>query len=152
MAQAWPSAKAMCSSRQASASQYQQCLHSQPTTRPSRNGATALRKGSGGGGQVAGEALLSVAVEDAEEQGPGVEIDAGVESGVGGGQEAAHGEGLRLGWCDGRRLGAPSIIAAEGLHEYPGAAADRAGITAFRDMTFLAAGPASERSRSADFI
>jgi hypothetical protein len=47
-----------------------------------------------GGGQVAGEALLAVAVEDGEEQGPGVQIDAGVESGIGGGLEAAQGEGL----------------------------------------------------------
>ena len=32
----------------------------------------------------------------------------------------------------------------------PAVALDRAGIMAFRDITFLAAGPASERSRSAD--
>jgi hypothetical protein len=76
---------------------------------------------------VTGEALLAVAVEDAEEQGPGMEIDAGVESGVGGGLEAAQ-EGLRLGWCDGRRLGASSIFAGESLHEYPAAAPDRAAI------------------------
>src|SRR5262249_47021829 len=31
----------------------------------------------------------------------------------------------------------------------PSVALDRAGITVFRDITFLAAGPASERSRSA---
>src|SRR5262249_56500945 len=49
-----------------------------------------------GGRQVAGEASLAVLVEDAEEQGPGVEIDAGIESGAGGGLEVAH-EGLRLG-------------------------------------------------------
>ena len=28
------------------------------------------------------------------------------------------------GWCDGRRLGASSIIAAESLHEYPGVGKD----------------------------
>jgi hypothetical protein len=32
----------------------------------------------------------------------------------------------------------------------PSVALDRAGITVVRDITFLAAGPASERSRSAD--
>src|SRR5262249_42767729 len=44
---AWRRAKVMPWSRQVSASQYQQCMHSQPTTRPSRKGSTALRKGSG---------------------------------------------------------------------------------------------------------
>jgi hypothetical protein len=34
------------------------------------------------------------------------------------------------GGCDGRRLGALSIIADESLHEYPAAAPDRGGITA----------------------
>src|SRR2546423_5700021 len=55
MAQAWPRAKVMSWSRQVSASQYQQCMHSQPTTRPSRKGCTALRKGSGAAGRVRGE-------------------------------------------------------------------------------------------------
>lgn len=45
----------------------------------------AAEEGGGCGGEVAGEAFGAVAVEDAEEQGPGVEIDAGVESGVGAG-------------------------------------------------------------------
>jgi hypothetical protein len=76
------------------------------------------------GRQVAGEALLAVAVEDDEEQGPGVAIDAGVESGAGGGLIVAH-EGLQVRGCDGRRLGASSLIAGESLHEYPGVAADR---------------------------
>src|SRR5262245_26832508 len=47
-----------------------------------------------------------------------------------------------------RRLGANSIIAHESIHEDPSAALDRAGMTVFRDIAFLAAGPASERSRS----
>ena len=51
-------------------------------------------EGLGGGGQVAGEALLAVAVEDAEEQAPGVQVDAGVESGARRRGEEAH-EGLR---------------------------------------------------------
>jgi hypothetical protein len=40
--------------------------------------------------------------------------------------------------------GTPGVVAAE-----QSVALDRAGITVFRDVTFLAAGPASERSRSA---
>jgi hypothetical protein len=63
-------------------------------------GPDGFEEGGGGGRQVAGEALLAVAVEDAEEQGPGVEIDAGVESGRGRGLEAAH-EGLRFGVAKG---------------------------------------------------
>jgi hypothetical protein len=38
-----------------------------------------------GGGQVQTEAVLAVAVEDDEEQRPGLEIDAGIGSAVGGG-------------------------------------------------------------------
>ncbi len=34
-----------------------------------------------------------------------------------------------------------------GHDEYQSVATDRAGITVFREMTFLAAGPASERNR-----
>ena len=59
------------------------------------------------GGQVAAETGLSVAVEDDEEQGPGVEIDAGVESDLGGRLEEAHGEGLRLRVMRGESAGRP---------------------------------------------
>ena len=45
--------------------------------------------------QVASEAGLAVAVEDDQVQGPGVEIDAGIESGVGGWREGTHGAGLQ---------------------------------------------------------
>jgi hypothetical protein len=48
-----------------------------------------------GGGQVATEADLAVAVEDDQVQRPGVEIDAAVEFRVGRGLEGAH-EGLRV--------------------------------------------------------
>jgi len=64
---------------------------------------------------------VAVAVEDPQEQGPGVEIDAGVESGVGGGWKQrlkASGSGGR----EGRRPGAPSLVAGESLPEYPAAA------------------------------
>src|SRR5436309_6213880 len=44
MAQAWPRANGMPSARQVSASQYQQCMHSHPTRRSGRYGATADRK------------------------------------------------------------------------------------------------------------
>src|SRR4051812_27994082 len=43
------------------------------------------------------------------------------------------------GWCEGRRLGAPSIFAGESLHEYPGAAADRAGMLVSRGALSLLA-------------
>ena len=58
-------------------------------------GLRRLQEGFGGGGEVAAESGLSVVVEDDEEQGPGVEIDAGVESDIGGRLEATH-EGLRV--------------------------------------------------------
>jgi hypothetical protein len=61
-------------------------------------GCDGLEEGSGGGGQVAGEDDLAVAVEDDEEEGPGVQIDAGVESGAGRWGKGAHGEDLRLGY------------------------------------------------------
>jgi hypothetical protein len=48
----------------------------------------------GSGGQVACADDPAVAVEDDEEQGPGVQIDAGIESGFGGWREGTHGEDL----------------------------------------------------------
>lgn len=60
-------------------------------------GLDGFEEGWWGGGQVACEAFLSVAVEDAQEEGPGVQVNTGVESGVGGGLKGAHGEGLRVG-------------------------------------------------------
>src|SRR5262249_32594555 len=87
-------------------------------------GLHSAEEGVGLGGQVFGEAGLSVVVKDDEEEGPGVQVDAGIKSGVGGGLEGTHGEGLRVEvrW---RRLGAISIFAHESLHEYPTTAADR---------------------------
>src|SRR5262249_61783571 len=52
IAQACPNAKGMFSVAQVSASQYQVCMHSQPTSRSGRNGSTALRNGSGLAGRV----------------------------------------------------------------------------------------------------
>jgi hypothetical protein len=43
-------------------------------------GLDGLGEATPDGGQVAGEGLLAVAVEEAEEQVPCVEIDAGIES------------------------------------------------------------------------
>jgi hypothetical protein len=63
-------------------------------------GLHGLEEGRRGGGQVAGVAFLAVAVQDAEEEGPGVQVDAGVESGVRRGLEAAQ-EGLRFGGATG---------------------------------------------------
>jgi hypothetical protein len=42
------------------------------------------------GGQVAAETGLAVVIEDDKKEGPGVEIDAGVESDIGGGLEVTH--------------------------------------------------------------
>ena len=54
-------------------------------------GCDGSEEGFGGGGQVAAKTGLAVAVEDDEEEGPGVQVDAGVESDVGGRLEGAHG-------------------------------------------------------------
>src|SRR5262249_57214678 len=59
-------------------------------------GRDGAQEGLGLGGEVAGEDDSAGAVEDDEEEGPGVQIDAGVESGGGGRRKGAHGEGLRL--------------------------------------------------------
>jgi hypothetical protein len=47
-------------------------------------GCDGLAEGLGCSGEVAGVACLSGVVEDDQEQGSGMEIDAGIESGVGG--------------------------------------------------------------------
>src|SRR5262249_46161485 len=128
MAQAWPSTKGMASSGQGAGSPSPPCRHRQSADRPGAEAGAWVTKGGGGRG--------AVAVQDAEEQGPGVQVDAAVESRVAGWLEAAHGEGLRWGWCDGRRLGASSIIAGESLHEYPAVAPDRGGISGFHGSKF----------------
>src|SRR5262245_6749220 len=58
-------------------------------------GCDGLEEGLGGGAEVTGEAGLAVAIEDDQVQGPGVEIDARVESGAGGRLIGTHGEGLQ---------------------------------------------------------
>jgi hypothetical protein len=58
-------------------------------------GRDGAEEGLGGGRQVAAEAVLAVAVEDDQVQGPGVQVDAGVESGARGRLEGTHDEGLR---------------------------------------------------------
>jgi hypothetical protein len=45
--------------------------------------------------------------------------------------------------CEGRRLGAISIIAKESLHEYPTAEADRGRHCGFSNLNVLAGGPGS---------
>ena len=55
--------------------------------------------------RIHGVAYLSLLIEDDEEEGPGVEIDAGIESGVGGRLEVAH-ESLRVKGFGRRPLGA----------------------------------------------
>jgi hypothetical protein len=53
-------------------------------------GCDGFAEGLGCGREVTCVACLSVVVEDGEEEGPGVEIDAGIESGVGCRLEVAH--------------------------------------------------------------
>src|SRR5262249_54465108 len=57
-------------------------------------GSDGAEEGGGVGGEGAGGAGPGRAREGDEEQGPGVEIDAGIESGAGGRREGTHGEGL----------------------------------------------------------
>jgi hypothetical protein len=52
-----------------------------------------------------------------------------------------------IGWCDGRRLGAPSIVAGESLHEYPNAAADGRRRIGFWDFKLTRAAAAAELGR-----
>src|SRR5262249_13796115 len=101
------------------------------------DGSDGFPEGLGVGREVAGAADLPVAVKDDADEGPDVQVDARVESGGSGGLNGTHGEGLRQGWWMRRRLGAPSSIAEESLHEYPGARADRSRIVSFRGMLFL---------------
>ena len=57
-------------------------------------GSNGAEKGVGVGGQVFGEPDLAVVVEDNDEEGPGVQVDAGVESSAGRRGEGTHGEDL----------------------------------------------------------
>jgi hypothetical protein len=57
-------------------------------------GFDGAEEGVGVGGEVFGEDDVAALVEDDEEEVPGVEIDAGVESGGGRWSEATHGKGL----------------------------------------------------------
>ena len=96
MAQAWPRTKGIFSSRQVSASQCRPAaVHALAGDEEAvAEGSDGAEEGVGVGGQVPGEDDAAIAVEDDDEQGPGVEIDAGVESGAGGWRETTHGEGL----------------------------------------------------------
>src|SRR5262249_1349306 len=57
-------------------------------------GSHGAEKGVGVGGEVFGEPDLAVVVEDDDEEGPGVQVDAGVESSAGRWSEGTHGEDL----------------------------------------------------------
>ncbi|HEY7427909.1 MAG TPA: hypothetical protein VH682_26995, partial [Gemmataceae bacterium] len=59
-----------------------------------------------------------------EVEGSGVEIDTGIESGVGGRLEVTH-EVLRVKGSGGGRWVLSSILAYKSLHEYPSTVADR---------------------------
>jgi hypothetical protein len=74
-------------------------------------GLDGFAEGLGVGGEVACVANLSGVVEDDEEEGSGVEINAGVESGVGGRLEVAH-EDLVVSVRRRKRLSAVSFKSA----------------------------------------
>jgi hypothetical protein len=110
-------------------------LHAGRTPRESTNGLTvkeeAIAEGSDGaeegvgvGGKVLGEDDAALVVEDDDEDGPGVQIDAGIESGGRGRSEGAHRESLLGCWV---RRRAASHDRRESLPEYPSAATDPAG-------------------------
>jgi hypothetical protein len=66
---------------------------------PVAEGRDGAEEGVGVGGQIFGENDLAVVAEDDEEEGPGVQIDAGVESGAGARAEGTPGEGLLGCWA-----------------------------------------------------
>lgn len=95
---------------------------------PQRSGRHVLHNDGaqerlGRGRQIAGQARLSLAIEDHQEHVPGVQIDAGVKLRRGGWREGTHGKTslsyLRRGDMP------PLMMAKESLHEYPAAAPDR---------------------------
>jgi hypothetical protein len=59
-------------------------------------GGDGPEEGVRSGGQVFGQDGLAVVVDDDDEGGPGVEIDAGVESGLGWRREGTHDEGSQV--------------------------------------------------------
>src|SRR5262245_41474896 len=59
-------------------------------------GSDGAEESVGIGEEVFGEDDLAVLVKDHDEEGPGVQIDAGVESRVGRRCEGTHGEGLQV--------------------------------------------------------
>src|SRR5262249_11800051 len=111
-------------------------------------GGDGAEEGFGSGRQVAGEAHLAVGIEDDEEPGPGVPVDAGVESGVGGRLEGTHGEGLQErearggGWVPSPSLQMRAFMSIQSLH-LTGAAHGSFG------YNVPSAAPAGELGRSA---
>src|SRR5262245_1588910 len=61
---------------------------------PLAKGRDGMKEGFGSGGKIAGEANESIAVENDDEQVPGVQIDASIELGRGRWKVGTHGEGL----------------------------------------------------------
>src|SRR5215207_640792 len=118
MAQACPSAKGMACSRQVSASQYQQCMHSHPTRRSGRKGATAWRKGSG----LAGRFLERRTVPAWSRT--------QTNSVLACRSTPTYDAAVRVR----KRMGRPPGEGNRNLQQYPGAAADRGRMFAFRDV------------------
>src|SRR5262249_36091306 len=112
-------------------------------------GGEGAEEGFGLGGQVLGEAGLSRGVEDDAEEGPGVPIDAGIESGGGGRLKGRHGEGLRGekggggGWVPTPSSHTRAFMSIQALQQ------TGAAILVPRGITVQQAAPAAELCRSA---
>ena len=108
-------------------------------------GPDGSEEGFGGGGQVAAEAGLAVAVKDDEEEGPGVQDHTSVESDVGGRLEAAHGEGLRVRVMRREATNAPPSSQARAFMSIQPLQRTGTAITPSRGKISLPAAPAAER-------
>src|SRR5262249_13552585 len=139
MAQAWPRTKAIFSSRQASASQYQQCMHSQATSSPSRKGATARRNGSGAAGMLRAKTILPSRSRMTRNRA------LAWRSTPASNRMPAGGVKVRMVKASCRFVGAATcrahVLAKESLHEYPAAEADRGRQVDFARREALAGGP-----------
>jgi hypothetical protein len=109
---------------------------------PLAEGGDGLEERLGSGGEVAGVALLAVAVEDGEDQRSGVEIDAGIESGVGGRQEETP-EGLRFGGATGGGWVPPPSSQTRAFMSIQRLKPTGAAILVFRASTSMQAAPAA---------
>jgi hypothetical protein len=92
------------------------------------------------GGEVLGEDDLAVVVDDDDKDGPGVQVDARVKSGVDRRVKGTHGEGLLVA---GRGEVLHPIIAGEAFMSIQTLNLTGAAILVFRASTLLQAAPAA---------